>query len=91
VQGAQQHGVVGAARVQGGVAEAFEQRFLAAEIGFDGRHDGREILDEDLVRLRLQGGDAGAQAGPARAQRGAGRERVGVGMVEVHDLPHSRR
>ncbi|MFS2017076.1 hypothetical protein ACEN88_10910 [Massilia sp. CT11-108] len=73
------------------VAEPFQQCFLAAEIGFDGRHDGGEILDEDVVRLRLQGGDAGTQARPARAQGRASRERIGVGMMEMHDLPHSRR
>ncbi|EEF22022.1 conserved hypothetical protein, partial [Ricinus communis] len=85
------HRVVGPARVQRRVAEALQQRFLAPEIRFDGRHDGRKILGEDVVGLRLQGGDARAQTGAARAQGRASCERVRVGMVEMHDLPHSRR
>jgi hypothetical protein len=48
-------------------------------------------LYEDSVRLRLQGGDAGAQAFAAVAYGGTRGERVRVDMVEVHDLPQSRR
>jgi hypothetical protein len=82
VQRTQDHGIIRTARMQAGVAQQFQQGLLVPETGFHRRDDGREVMDEGVVRLGAEGRDAGAQVAAAAAQRD---ERGDSWRGETHD------
>jgi hypothetical protein len=87
VQGAQDNGVIGAARMQAGVAQSLEQGLLMPEAGFDRSNHAWELMKKFCVRTGLQGLDAGAKHAAAAVERRAGGKRIRRYLAKDHASP----